>query len=155
MYICIYVYTNLQLIMKKALIFLFVSSFIYVKGQNPLTIPATLTGPNISLTLQNGTTQFYPPMVTNTMGANGSLLGPTLILEKDSFVNITVNNQLNDTTTIHWHGMHVAPVNDGGPHSVIPPGTTGTPNSPLWIKLVLTGIIHIYICKQINTYQKE
>jgi bilirubin oxidase len=98
-----------------------------LNGQNPLNIPPTLTGPSINLTLQNGTTTFHPPTVTNTMGANGSLLGPTLILEKDSFVSITVNNQLTDTTTIHWHGMHVAPKDDGGPHSVIPPGTIWNP----------------------------
>ncbi|MCO4814984.1 MAG: multicopper oxidase domain-containing protein, partial [Flavobacteriales bacterium] len=42
-------------------------------------------------------------------------------------VNITVNNQLTDTTTIHWHGMHVAPENDGGPHSIILPGETWNP----------------------------
>jgi bilirubin oxidase len=96
-------------------------------AQNPLNIPSTLSGSSINLTLQNGTTIFFPPTVTNTMGANGNLLGPTLILEKDSFVNITVNNQLTDTTTIHWHGLHVAPINDGGPHSIILPNTTWNP----------------------------
>jgi len=95
--------------------------------QNPLLIPTTLTGENIDLTLQEGTTDFYSGVTTNTMGANGSLLGPTLILHKDSLVNITVNNNLIDTTTIHWHGLHVAPINDGGPHSVILPGSTWNP----------------------------
>ena len=113
--------------MKKILLLLLITSTTFISAQNPLTIPPTLTGPNINLTLQNGTTQFYPPVVTNTMGANGSLLGPTLILEKDSFVSITVNNQLTDTTTIHWHGMHVAPINDGGPQSIILPGATWNP----------------------------
>lgn len=112
--------------MKKILLLFLLISGVIV-AQNPLNIPSTLTGPNINLTLQQGTTMFYPPTVTNTMGANGSLLGPTLILEKDSFVSITVDNQLGDSTTIHWHGMHVAPENDGGPHSVILPGTTWNP----------------------------
>ncbi len=112
--------------MKKIIaIFLLISATSV--AQNPLNIPSTLSGGSINLTLQNGTTTFFPPTVTNTMGANGNLLGPTLILEKDSFVNITVNNQLTDTTTIHWHGLHVAPVNDGGPHSIILPGTTWNP----------------------------
>ena len=96
-------------------------------AQNPLSIPPVLTGPNITLTLQEGTTNFYSGITTNTMGANGALLGPTLILQKDSIVSITVDNQLTDTTTIHWHGMHVAPENDGGPHSIIPPNTTWNP----------------------------
>ncbi|MEJ6736734.1 MAG: multicopper oxidase domain-containing protein [Flavobacteriales bacterium] len=116
--------------MKKILLLLLLTgaSFTFLEAQNPLAIPTTLSGSNINLTLQNGTTQFYPPTITNTMGANGSLLGPTLILQKDSFVNITVANQLTDTTTIHWHGLHVAPINDGGPHSIILPGTTWNPS---------------------------
>ena len=96
-------------------------------GQNTLAIPPTLSGENISLSLQEGTTSFYPGVITNTMGANGALLGPTLILQKDSFVSITVSNQLTDTTTIHWHGMHVAAKNDGGPHTVILPGSSWNP----------------------------
>ncbi|MCB9195328.1 MAG: multicopper oxidase domain-containing protein [Flavobacteriales bacterium] len=96
-------------------------------AQNALNIPDTLHGPNYNLNLQEGTTQFYPGIQTETMGANGSLLGPTLILEKGETISISVNNQLQDTTTIHWHGMHVAPENDGGPHSIIPPNTTWNP----------------------------
>ena len=96
-------------------------------SQNALFIPPVLSGTNINLTLQQGTTVFYPPQVTNTMGANGNLLGPTLILQKDSAVSILVDNQLSDTTTLHWHGMHVSAANDGGPHIFIPPGTAWNP----------------------------
>ncbi len=96
-------------------------------GQNQLNIPATIETSTIDLTLQEGATQFYSGVSTNTMGANGALLGPTLIMTKGDNVNITVNNQLTDTTTIHWHGMHVAPENDGGPHSIILPGETWNP----------------------------
>jgi bilirubin oxidase len=46
-------------------------------------------------------TQFYSGTDVNTMGANGALLGPTLIMNQGDNVNITVDNQLNDTTTIH------------------------------------------------------
>lgn len=115
--------------MKKTLLTLCGIILVSYMGftQNTLAIPTTLTGENIDLTLQEGTTDFYPGITTNTMGANGSLLGPTLILHRDSLVNITVNNNLTDTTTIHWHGMHVAPINDGGPHSIILPGNTWNP----------------------------
>lgn len=113
--------------MKKILLLLLITSTTFISAQNPLAIPPVLTGGNINLTLQNGVTQFFPPTVTNTMGANGNLLGPTLILNKDSFVSITVDNQLSESTTIHWHGLHVAPENDGGPHSVILPNTTWNP----------------------------
>lgn len=98
-----------------------------VVSQNALNIPDTLHGPNYDLTLQEGTTQFYGTTQTETMGANGSLLGPTLILEKGDAISISVDNQLQDTTTIHWHGLHVAPEDDGGPHSIIPPNAIWNP----------------------------
>ena len=96
-------------------------------AQQPLLIPGTLSGTDITLNLQNGTYQFYQGINTTTMGANGNILGPTLVLDKGQQVNITVNNQLADTTTIHWHGMHVSASNDGGPHTTIAPGTSWHP----------------------------
>jgi len=98
-----------------------------VYAQNPLLIPGTLSGSSIELNLQNGTYEFYNGQVTTTMGANGSILGPTLLLNQGDFVNFTVNNQLAETTTIHWHGLHVAAENDGGPHTTIAAGTTWNP----------------------------
>ena len=97
-------------------------------AQNQLLVPSTLTGTNINLTLQNGTTQFYSGQTTNTMGANDNILGPTLILNQGDFVNFTVNNQIADTTTIHWHGLHVSSENDGGPHTTIAPNTAWSPS---------------------------
>ena len=97
-------------------------------AQNPLLIPPTQTGTNINLTLQNGTTQFYSGQTTNTMGANGNILGPTLILNQGDLVNFSVNNQIGETTTIHWHGLHVSSENDGGPHTTIAPNATWSPS---------------------------
>ena len=96
-------------------------------SQNALSIPPTITSNTINLTLQEGVTQFYSGVNTNTMGANGAILGPTLIMNQGDNVDITVDNQLSETTTIHWHGMHVAPENDGGPHSIILPGSIWNP----------------------------
>ena len=96
-------------------------------AQNPLTIPPALTGASFNLMLQEGTSEFYTGTTTNTMGANGSLLGPTLILNKGDEISISVTNQLQEETTIHWHGMHVSPENDGGPHTGINPGETWNP----------------------------
>ena len=110
--------------------FLTIGLLIILTGtaQNPLLIPPTQTGTNINLTLQNGTTQFYSGQPTNTMGANGNILGPTLILNQGDLVNFSVNNQIGETTTIHWHGLHVSSENDGGPHTTIAPNTTWTPS---------------------------
>lgn len=90
-------------------------------AQNPVLIPDTLSGTSVELTLQNGTFSFFNGQNTTTMGVNGNILGPTLIFKKGDFVDIRVNNQLSETTTIHWHGMHVSAANDGGPHTTIAP----------------------------------
>jgi bilirubin oxidase len=98
-----------------------------ISAQNPLTIPDTLSGSQFNLDLQSGTIPFFSGQSTTTMGVNGNILGPTLIMHQGDFVNITVNNNLADSTTMHWHGMHVPAADDGGPHSVIPPNTTWNP----------------------------
>ena len=96
-------------------------------AQNPLFIPDTLSGSNIKLTLQQGSHAFKAGRKTTTMGANGNLLGPTIFLQQKKQVRIDVTNKLGEETTIHWHGLHVAPWNDGGPHIVIPNQSTWSP----------------------------
>ncbi len=96
-------------------------------AQQPLHIPDTLSGSEIELRLQEGETEFFTGVRTRTMGVNGDVLGPTLLLNKNEDVSIRVINQLADTTTLHWHGLHVAPRNDGGPHSTIAPGALWNP----------------------------
>jgi FtsP/CotA-like multicopper oxidase with cupredoxin domain len=114
--------------MKSVLLplMIFVSS--HILAQNPILIPDTLSETDIDLTLQNGTHQFYSGINTNTMGVNGNILGPTLLLNQGDFVDISIDNQLADTTTIHWHGMHVSAENDGGPHIIIEPNSTWNPS---------------------------
>ncbi|KAA3616775.1 MAG: T9SS C-terminal target domain-containing protein [Calditrichaeota bacterium] len=99
-----------------------------LSAQNNLLLPDTLNGEIVNLTLQHGTYQFYPGLDSKTMGVNGDILGPTLIFNKGNYVDIFVKNQLEDTTTIHWHGMHVSAENDGGPHTTIAPGEIWNPH---------------------------
>jgi FtsP/CotA-like multicopper oxidase with cupredoxin domain len=94
---------------------------------NPLHIPDTLTGPVFNLNVGMSTRDFLPGTLTNTYGVNGPYLAPTLIVRKGDLVTMNVTNNLMDGTTMHWHGMHVAAHNDGGPHTEIPVGTTWSP----------------------------
>lgn len=99
-------------------------------AQNPLFIPPSLSGTNFNLNIQNGTTQFYPGINTPTYGINGALLAPTLIINKWDWVTLNVTNSLTgngNATTIHWHGLHVPAMDDGGPHQVINQGATWSP----------------------------
>ncbi|MBC7383262.1 MAG: multicopper oxidase domain-containing protein [Bacteroidia bacterium] len=115
--------------MKKLIYLIILSLFTVVisKAQNPLIIPDTLTGVTINLVLKDSSKQFYTSRNTNTIGYNGGYLGPTIILNKGQYVTMNVHNQLADTTTTYWHGLHVASQNDGSPHNAIMPGNTWSP----------------------------
>lgn len=113
--------------MKFLLTLLLIASTLAGYAQNQLIIPGTIESTDINLNLQTGTHQFFEGQNTATMGANGNILGPTLIINKNDDLNINVTNNLSEPTTIHWHGMHVSAANDGGPHTVIEVGETWNP----------------------------
>jgi bilirubin oxidase len=98
------------------------------KAQNIIPIPPIITGTTIDLMLQSGTTSFYSGFNTATNGYNGNYLGPTIVLQKGQTVNFNVMNMLNEGTSTHWHGLHVAPMNDGSPHNPIAIGATWSPS---------------------------
>lgn len=97
-------------------------------AQTPLPIPPVLAGATIDLAIQEGTWEFHPGETVSTYGYNGDLLGPTILLDQGQVVTLNVTNDLPDLTTTHWHGLHVLPEHDGGPHSLIMPGTTWSPS---------------------------
>jgi blue copper oxidase len=100
-------------------------------AQAPLYIPPTLTGTTFNLVVQNGTTQFFPSVNTPTYGINGNLLAPTLIVNKWDWVTMNVTNNLTgngNSTTMHWHGLHLPAMDDGGPHQIIAQTTTWSPS---------------------------
>lgn len=79
------------------------------------------------LTAQAGTSELRPGEMTDTWGFNGSYLGPTLRAAPGEWVLINVANNLDEATTVHWHGMHLPARMDGGPHQMIDPGDTWSP----------------------------
>jgi blue copper oxidase len=113
---------------KKLLAIVLMCLCISVKAQNALFIPDTLAGPNYNLTMHKDSVQFFPGNISHTYAFNSnSYLGPTLIFNKGTAVNISVSNQIGDTTTVHWHGLHVPSMWDGGPHSLIMASATWNP----------------------------
>lgn len=115
--------------LKTTLAIVFSSALINLcLAQNPLFIPDTVSGTNISLTIKDSTHTFFTGTKTKTIAYNGSYLGKTIILTKGQNVTLNVNNQLADTTTTHWHGLHIAAKNDGSPHNPIMAGQTWSPS---------------------------
>ncbi|MEJ9080461.1 multicopper oxidase domain-containing protein [Gordonia malaquae] len=94
----------------------------------PLPIPPVLAPRKVgktkvfSLEARTGTSEIVPGTRTGTWGYNGANLGPTIRVTRGDNVRINVRNALPDTTTVHWHGLHVPPDMDGGPHQPIEAG---------------------------------
>jgi blue copper oxidase len=80
------------------------------------------------LTAQAGTTELLPGEQVETWGFNGTYLGPTLRASRGEEVMVNVTNDLDAATSVHWHGMHLPPEADGGPHQPIEPGDTWQPS---------------------------
>jgi suppressor of ftsI len=80
-----------------------------------------------ALDAQAGTTEFEQGEPSNTWGFNGSYLGPTIVAKRGEHVRVDVTNSLEEPTTVHWHGMHLPAAMDGGPHQMVEPGATWSP----------------------------
>ena len=108
------------------------SSFAQPTGgmTNVLKIPPLETGRDqdgvqvYDLTMQNSVTEFFEGYQTPTSGINGSYLGPTLKVRDGSAIRFNITNDLEEPSTLHWHGMHLPARMDGGPHQVVAVGET-------------------------------
>jgi len=63
------------------------------------------------------------PLV-NVYAYNGSVPGPTIDVREGDSVVIHFHNELPETSTVHWHGLHLPADMDGSVLEPIPPGTT-------------------------------
>ncbi|MGC9313476.1 MAG: multicopper oxidase domain-containing protein [Sediminispirochaetaceae bacterium] len=103
----------------------------------PLPIPPLLEGTekngvlHFNLQVQQGEREFYPGAVSSTLGYNGNYLGPTIRVHQGDNVPIVVENQLNEATTVHWHGAHVPAEMDGGPHQQVPANSSWQASFPI------------------------
>lgn len=101
--------------------------------ENVLRIPSEMEftvnadgSKEFDLHVQQGESSFFSGKSTNTLGVNGSYLGPTVRAKRDERIILNVHNELNEPTTMHWHGMHVPAEMDGTPHQTIHPGEQWT-----------------------------
>lgn len=113
----------------KSTIIMFIFCFVNSNAQyNNITIPEALYGTTFNLNIHESIRQIRTGNQTVTGSINNETFwGPTLFINKGATVNFNITNNLNESTTIHWHGMHLPAVMDGGPHQVIPSGTVWQP----------------------------
>jgi spore coat protein A len=97
--------------------------------QQPLRVPAVLTPTRqdaatdyYEIDMRAGQIEILPGKLTTIWGYNGSFPGPTIKARSGRKVIVRQRNHLSVETTIHLHGGHVAPEDDGGPLDGIAPG---------------------------------
>ncbi|MDQ3982851.1 MAG: multicopper oxidase family protein [Actinomycetota bacterium] len=96
----------------------------HTKFTMPLRIPPVLTDPNVTLTAQEADVQVLPGAPTRMWTYNGTFPGPTIRWTTGETKTLTLVNDLPPEAgdlTLHHHGNHSAPSEDGQPHSYLVP----------------------------------
>ena len=81
----------------------------------------------VKLKVQKGRHSFEKGSEAASAGINGAYLGPLVRLKNGETVTLSVENGMDEETTLHWHGLFVPSMLDGGPHNVIAPGAVWRP----------------------------
>ncbi len=137
--ILVSVVTSLVLAISAVVVRVYVGAAVSTVGstefRNELAIPPLAPSRigadgtrTFELEMRSGRREFRPGQVTETWGFNGDYLGPTLRARRGEKVAVTVRNNLPESSTVHWHGMHLPAAMDGGPHQRVAPGAARTPN---------------------------
>ena len=87
--------------------------------------PVTKNGvQHYDLNVQKKQHNFFDGVLTDTYAINSTYLGPTLLIQNGEKISINYTNNLQETITMHGHGMHVPPSMDGTAHQPIAPNQT-------------------------------
>ena len=92
---------------------------------SPLPIPQLIEARNgelVTLSLQKTRHRFGPGPAVPSQGISSSYLGPVVRVRSGDTIPFRVENNLDEETTLHWHGLLVPSQVDGGPHNMIQSG---------------------------------
>ena len=116
-----------------------------INFERELLLPPKLEGEVINgtkvfeLETQKGEWEFIKGKKAETYGYNGAILGPVLSFKSGEKIKINVKNNLDEETTVHWHGAIVSQNVDGVHHSDILPNKSRSvefilnqPEATLW-----------------------
>ena len=82
-------------------------------SSTPGTVEVTITAAATRLSLKPGVT-------SEVLAYNGSSPGPTLEANEGDKVIVHFVNDLDEPTTVHWHGIHLPADQDGSPFHPVP-----------------------------------
>ncbi len=97
-------------------------------GYNAKPAP-TGTVKSYDLVVRQAPWELVPGVTVQAITYNGSVPGPTIQAKEGDTLRVTVKNELDQDTSIHWHGVHVPNPMDGVPgltQAPIRPGETFT-----------------------------
>jgi bilirubin oxidase len=84
-------------------------------SEDPRTVEIALVASPARLSL-------VPGKSTDAFAYNGRVPGPRLEIREGDRVVIHFRNDLPDSTTVHWHGLHLPVTADGSPFHPVAPG---------------------------------
>jgi FtsP/CotA-like multicopper oxidase with cupredoxin domain len=76
-------------------------------------VPPTGETRRFELTVERAGWELLPGVETEAVTFNGTVPGPTIRVTEGDSVEIAVRNDLDEPTSIHWHGLHVPNDQDG------------------------------------------
>jgi len=89
-----------------------------------LPSPPTTNG-QMNLTAQFTTQNIFKGKSSKVLGyQSGSILGPTIVVNTGDVMSVNLQNNLTETTNIHWHGLVIPANMDGHPENVVQPGAS-------------------------------
>lgn len=80
----------------------------------------------VELTASKERISLKPGVLSDVYAYNGRIPGPLLEASEGDSVIIHFTNNLPESTTVHWHGMHLPFIMDGSPFHPVEPGGTFT-----------------------------
>lgn len=93
---------------------------------NSFSIPASIASSG-TLEVQKTNWQIFLGKTTIVFSYQpNSILGPTIVMNSGEHVSLTIQNSLNESTNIHWHGLLIPADMDGHPMDVITNGSAFT-----------------------------
>jgi FtsP/CotA-like multicopper oxidase with cupredoxin domain len=78
--------------------------------------------------------EVLPGVGTEAYAYNGQVPGPTIRVTEGDTLRVTLRNELDEPTSIHWHGLHVPNAMDGVPpltQEAVEPGASFTYEFPV------------------------
>ncbi|HKN98041.1 MAG TPA: multicopper oxidase family protein [Pseudonocardiaceae bacterium] len=99
----------------------------------PMIVPAELRPmrslfgtDNYRIAMRPAKVELVPGVPSDLLTYDGTFVGPTIRARSGRTVRVTFDNQLPDAATVHLHGSHVTPFNDGQPMNTFAPGESRT-----------------------------